>query len=381
MFDAVKGLIVKRGELTNPATSEPELRQSDGENSGDGFLSLFALGSMLLRNRWQVFRWIVIGGALAILPVLFQKTSYTSTASFVSEGGQNAANSGIAGIAGRFGIQLGNATPGQSPQFYAQLLSSSAILAPVLADTFAIAESGRKPQTLLDVLDIKGDTPASRTAKGVTALNRLVGVNISDKTGIMTISTTTDWPSLSQDILQRVLTRLNDFNLHTRQHQASEERRFTEDRLKQASASLNAAEDRLLAFVQRNRSFESSAELSVEHTRLQRQVQLQLTVVNALEQSFEEARMREVRDTPVITIIEDPSMPTEANSRGWTKRGLLGMFLGALFGVLIIFLGDGIRHRRAEGDPDTLAFFEAFGDATAGIRRFVLGRSPGTGSS
>ncbi len=344
------------------------------ESSDDGFLSPFALGNTLLRNRWRIFRWMVIGGAVSVLPVLFKKTSYTSTASFVPEGGQDVGSSGLAGIAGRFGIQLGSVTPGQSPQFYAQLLGSRAILAPVTADTVTITEINGRPRILLDILDVKGSSPPNRTAKGVAELGRLIGMSISDRTGIMTISVTTKWPSLSRAITQRLLTRLNDFNLHTRQRQAGEERRFTEDRLTQAKVALRQAEDRLLGFVQRNRSFQTSSELSVERDHLQRDVQLQQTVVNALAQSYEEVRMREVRDTPVITVIEEPSMPTEPNPRGRVKRGLLGIFLGGLFGVLVVLVGDALGRRRAEGDPDAAAFFDAVGDVRRSVRRLGRGR-------
>lgn len=343
------------------------------ESSDDGLISPFALGATLLRNRWRIFRWMVIGGAIAVLPVLFKKLSYTSTASFVPEGGQDGAASGLAGIAGRFGIQLGTAPQGQSPQFYAHLLESRAILAPVVTDTFSIDETSGKPRVLLDILEVKGDTPAKRATKGVRELERLTGVGISDRTGIVTISATTEWPTLSRGITQRLLTRLNDFNLNTRQRQAGEERRFTEARLSQARAALSEVEDRLLAFVRRNRSFQNSPELTVQHDHLERDVQLQQNVTSALAQSYEEVRMREVRDTPVITVIEEPSIPTEPNPRGRVKRGLLGIFLGGLFGVLMILVGDVMLRRREMADPDAAAFFEAVGDVRRSIRR--LGRS------
>jgi uncharacterized protein involved in exopolysaccharide biosynthesis len=363
--------------MTNLVGEKPENWKAGVESFDDGLPSPFALGTTLLRNRWRIFRWIVIGGAIAVLPVLFKKVSYTSTASFVPEGSQDPAASGLAGIAGRFGIQLGAATQGQSPQFYAQLLGSRAILAPVVTDTFTVDETNGRPRVLLDILGVKGDTPAKRAAKGVTELRRLTGMSISDRTGIVTISATTEWPSLSHGITQRLLTRLNDFNLHTRQRQAGEERRFTEERLKEARAALSQVEDRLLNFVQRNRSFQNSPELSVQYDHLQRDVQLQQTVVSALAQSYEEVRMREVRDTPVITVIEESSTPTEPNARGRVKRGLLGMFLGGLFGVFLILVRDAMLRRLERADPDAAAFFEAVGDVRSSVRRLGGGRSTG----
>lgn len=338
-------------------------------------MSPFELGSTVLRNRRGIFLWMVIGGALAVLPVLFKKISYSSTASFMSDGGQGATAYGLAGIADRLGIQVGGGNRGQSPQFYAQLLRSRAILGPVAKDTFTVSETGRAPRVLLDILEVKGASPLQRTARGVGALDGLINLSISEKTGIMTITATTAWPSLSHALTQRLLTRLNDFNLHTRQLQAGDERRFAEDRLKQAQITLNLAEDRVLAFVQRNRSFQNSPELTVEHDRFQRNVVQQQAVVNALAQSYEVARIGEVRDTPVITVIEEPSTPTEPNPRGRTKRGVLGIFLGGLFGVLVVLGRDILRRRREESDPKVAAFFEAVDDVVRSISRFTPGRA------
>jgi uncharacterized protein involved in exopolysaccharide biosynthesis len=313
---------------------------------------------------------MVIGGALAVLPVLFKKLTYTSSASFIPEGGDNPAASGLAGIAGRFGISLGSAgAAGQSPQFYSQLLKSRSILAPIVTDTFTVPELGATPRTLLDILDIKADNPAKRTTRGIVALDQIIGQSISDRTGIMTITATTEWPSLSQQIAKRLLVRLNEFNLHTRQRQAGEERRFTEDRLRQAQAALNTAEERLLSFVQSNRSFQSSSELSVQRDRLTREVQLQQSVVGTLAQSYEEIRMREVRDTPVITVIEEPSPPADPNPRGRVKRGLLGIVLGGLFGALFVVVSDALHRKRNASDADATTFFEAVGELQAALPR------------
>jgi uncharacterized protein involved in exopolysaccharide biosynthesis len=331
--------------------------------------SPYALGATLLRERWMIARWTVVVAILAVLPIAFKRISYTSNASFIPEGGQDISSSGLGTIAARFGIQMGGSSnQSQSPQFYIQLLGSRAILAPIVNDTFTIAEEGRTA-TLLDILEVKGETPAKRTEKGVQELSSHVGKSISDRTGVITISTTTRWPSLSHAVTDRLLTRLNDFNLNTRQRQARAERRFTEQRLADARANLAAAEERLQEFATRNRTFESSPDLSLRRDRLRREVDLQQSVVSSLATSYEEVRMREVRDIPVITVIEEPSLPTQPNPRGRIKRGLLGLFVGGLVGVVAVLLADAMRRSRTQADPDAMAFFAAIGEFRDSFRR------------
>jgi uncharacterized protein involved in exopolysaccharide biosynthesis len=173
-------------------------------------------------------------------------------------------------------------------------------------------------------------------------------------------------------ISQRLLAAVNQFNLRTRQSQATEERKFTETRLTEARTSLREAEDRLQSFLQHNRQG-SSPELKFDEDRLEREVALDQQVVNSLAQSYEEVRIREVRDTPVITVIEPPVAPTSADSHGRAGRAIVGLVLGALLASLVGFAQDFSRRRRTAGDPDVEAFYHALGDARNDAARVVPG--------
>jgi hypothetical protein len=54
-------------------------------------------------------------------------------------------------------------------------------------------------------------------------------------------------------------------------------------------------------------------------------------------QSYEEVPVREVRDTPVITVLEQPALLTQPNPRQRARRGLFGTFLGGLLVVVLSF--------------------------------------------
>jgi uncharacterized protein involved in exopolysaccharide biosynthesis len=111
------------------------------------------------------------------------------------------------------------------------------------------------------------------------------------------------------------MSEVDSFNLKSRQSQASQERRFTEQRLTQAQADKRQAEDELQAFLQRNRDFRSSPQLSFAYDRLADNVSLRQQLYTTLAQSYEQARIEEVRDTPVITIVEPPMLPARPDPR------------------------------------------------------------------
>ncbi len=323
--------------------------------------------------------WIVAGIVLAIVSAALDVPGYTSTATFAPQTTTSPNRSGLASLAGQFGIELGGeSTPQNSPDFYVDLLKSRVVLEPILADTFSLAAGG-KHGTLLDLLDVKAATPGQRMALGVSRLRGLEKTSIAPKTEVVSLSTTTDWPDLSFALTRRLLAAVNDFNLRTRQSQASEERRFTETRVAEARTGLRAAEDQMQTFLQSNRQWQNSPDLRFQEERLERAVAFSQQMVTSLAQSYEEVRIREVRNTPVITVIEPPAVPSVPNPRHTAARLLVGVIVGGLVGVMLALIRALVGRRRAVGDPEAGEFFQALGDVRLPFRARTPTRLETTG--
>jgi uncharacterized protein involved in exopolysaccharide biosynthesis len=153
-----------------------------------------------------------------------------------------------------------------------------------------------------------------------------------------------------------------------RQGEAASERKFVDDRLSMAGSDLRAAEDRLESFLSSNRQYSSTSELAFQRDRLQRDVSFRQQLVTTLTQASEDARIREVRDTPVITIFEPPFVPSDAEPRGRVKRVLLGIIIGALVGALISLGSAMVLTRREGGDREAELFFVQLGEIKREIR-------------
>lgn len=69
-------------------------------------VSLFAVGTTLLQNRWRIVRWMFIGAAMAALSVISKPALYLALASFIPKGSDAASRSGLASLAGQFGVSL-----------------------------------------------------------------------------------------------------------------------------------------------------------------------------------------------------------------------------------------------------------------------------------
>jgi len=129
------------------------------------------------------------------------------------------------------------------------------------------------------------------------------------------------------------VTYLNAFNTQYRQSQAREQRRFVEQRLADGANELRDAEENLRTFYERNRSWQQSPQLTFEEGRLRRQVEIRQELYLTLNREYETARMEEVNDTPVITVIDTATAPVKKSK---PKRALLvgiALVLGGMVGA------------------------------------------------
>lgn len=342
------------------------------------------VANVLLRHRRAVVGVPVILAVLVVGIGLLLPRSYSSSASFVPESDEAQA-SRLSSIAAQVGVSLANVSSGHSPQFYADLLRSREILETIVGTRFEPTggEAAWAAGDLLQLYEIEGDTPGLRRARGVERLRSDLSVETTPETGVVRFNVRAPWPGLARKIADRLIDLLNEFNLETRQTQAAAERRFLADRLEAAKEDLRSAEARLETFLERNRSYQNSPSLQFEFDRLQRQVTLQQQVVTSLAQSFEQARIDEVRDTPVITVLESPQVPPQPDRRWLIVKGFVASLIGFLLAAFWAF-GRDFYARAGEEEPEAYrTFVQLLRETRADFRRATarvrerLGRARG----
>lgn len=349
-------------------------------HSAEGSVSLLHLLSVLLKHRYSIAGISVAVAFIVGLVGLISPRSYTAEGSFIPQGVERGAGGSAALLAGQLGISLpgsgGAAT--ESPEFYVDLLESREILGRVLTDSFTVnqtfwGESILRSGTLLDLLKIdKSDSGALRRERGIRWLREsAVSARTVPETGVVRVSITTPWPEVSEALGRHLFDLVNDFNRQTRQTQAAAERRFIEARVIEAEERLLAEEGELKRFLEDNRQFQNSPDLAFEHDRLQRQVGMRQQVYTSLSQAFQDARIAEVRNTPLITVVEPPEEPAQPDSRGLALRSILGFMLGGMTGVFFSFTREFIGRNRREGDEDYREFHEVWDDTVHDLKRLV----------
>ena len=335
-------------------------------------VSLFELLRITITSRGRIFRWAIIGGAIAVGPVLLKPLEYTANASFSPQGPNSPG--GLVSLAGQFGLGLARSESVNSPDFYADLLRSRTILGPIVDGASRVGAFGDSLVPMLELLEISESVAGIARVKGIEALSRVLTIDVSPATGVLRLGITSRWPEVSLDIAEKLVAAVSRFNLEARQSRAAAERRFLQTRLQEANDSVAITEARLGEFLRTNRQFNSSPDLTFEHERFQRRVSYHQGILTALANSFEDARVREVRDTPVITILDAPELPARPDPRGRTRRGLLGMLFGGIVGALLGFWKEALGRRTAEGDSEWESLQVALRQVKQDFIRWIPGR-------
>jgi len=182
------------------------------QESGDE-VSLFELGTILLRNRWRLLRWIGIGVVIAALIAFTKPALFMASTSFVPQG-NDASRSGLASLAGQLGMSIPTSNQSLSPEFYVKLLKSRVLLLPIARDSFVVQELGGKRVSYLDLVEVpKGMAPAEREQKGVKRLQNLVNASVVKPTGVVELSVESKWRSVSLAIATALVARVHDLRL------------------------------------------------------------------------------------------------------------------------------------------------------------------------
>jgi hypothetical protein len=203
----------------------------------------------------------------------------------------------------------------------------------------------------------------------------MISVGVDDMTGILSMSVSTPWKQFSEQVAARTLAEVVRFDMEKRQTRAAAERRFSETRLDSARSELRRAEDRLGVFIQHNRQYATSPALSLEFNRLQRQVAVRHEVFTSLTQSFERARIEEVRNTPVVTIIEAPEGSATRDSRNGVRSVIVGFTFGSMVALVVAALLEFGRRARTSDRAEYREFIRLRRQA---IQRLMPWRRFGT---
>ncbi len=303
-------------------------------------VSVWTYANVLLKRWSVVFGLPLAAGAITGTLLLMSARQYTAFASFVPQD-PVPVQVGLSQLASQLGLASARVST-SSPQFYADLLHSREVLRDIVTTSYE-ALGGK---TLLDYLGIQSDSSNRAILRAIRRAGEVYSVRTDRVTGVIRLEVHTKNESLSAEVANRFLQLVNEYNLKRRQSQGRQEREFVEERLSQSQILLAAAEDSLSTFYRHNRRLQDSPELLAREARLQRQVALRQQLYVTLSQNYEAARIEEVRNTPLITVIESPNGLVAPRPRGTVVKVFVVVFLTFAVIAFTVYASDYLSRAR-----------------------------------
>ena len=325
------------------------------DRSVDAAVSPFKVLTILVR-RWRLVVFVPMATAVVAVGVAMAFGDYTARARFAPQSsGQDLGK--VAGLAASFGIAVPGGGASEPIDFYVDLVKSSGILKDALLSEyrFSTKRDGGEVRSgnLIEILEIEGDTEEERIRNGVDALKDVVFADANPRSGLITLDTNAPWAELAEGMNARILDLLSAFDRNRRQGQARAEREFVEERLEAAHNDLRSAEAGLAAFLDRNRRPYQSPRLTMQLERQQRQVMLKQQLYGSLAQAFEEARIEEVRNTPVFTVVDQPQGSARGNDNLIATLAMALLLSGVLV-VALVFALEYLSNQSGSADLEEL---------------------------
>jgi uncharacterized protein involved in exopolysaccharide biosynthesis len=314
-------------------------------------MSPLSVTNFVLRHRRMLFGLPVLAFLVSLAVSYVVGVGYASRSSFVPQGPESTA-SRISALAAQFALIAGPSSNGESVEFYAQLLRSRELLMQAVQSTYVIPVKPGSPDstrgTLVSIWKPSGADSGARARAAVERLNRQLEITTSRDANTVTLVTRAESPALAVQLNRRLVSLVSDFNMVKRQSRAAAERKFIEDRLAEARHELDVAEDAERHFLEQNREYQSSPQLRFDAARLERRVTHRQEITQALSQSYEQARIEEVRDTPVITIIDRPEFSIQ-RARSRLLDAIVWALIAGLIALSLALWLDYLARERSEG--------------------------------
>jgi uncharacterized protein involved in exopolysaccharide biosynthesis len=340
-----------------PISRDPAIQDAKPERGGLTIVDIF---SILLK-----YRVLIVAVALFVafkkgVDVIRLPRYYSTDAEFMPQGARGQGQ--LSGIARQFGINIdaGN----DVPQFYMDLIKSRSILGEVAKKDYEMrTDSGVFRGNLIKLFGGSRLKPTQQGPFAVGKLKSQVDVKASPATGVITLTVRALTAGLAAQIANNILIQINTFNLNRRQQQAGAERAFVEKRQADALLELREAEGNLQSFLVQNRDFTRSPTLQIEYSRLTRTVEMRQSIYTALATSYEQAKIEEVRDLPVITVLAPPEVPLIPVSKSGVRKVIFALIMGLFIGAALAFAMAGLA-ASTRGHPNDVAEFDRLKEET-----------------
>ena len=171
--------------------------------------------------------------------------------------------------------------------------------------------------------------------KGLKKYFMLLDVKEDRRTGLIQVNIEMESPNLAAEVANFIGSEIQSYIQKQNTVKAVKEKLFISGRLIVVKGELEKLEEDLKEFKERNRGYEVSPELFMIYSQKFREAEAKQQVYVTLQQQLELARISEVKQTPIINILDEAKPPVSKSRPNRAIISLLSLLAGFLFGASI----------------------------------------------
>jgi uncharacterized protein involved in exopolysaccharide biosynthesis len=285
-----------------------------------GVLKLIAI----FYNRKKIIgRVTILFSIISVLISISLQKKYESLSIWVSSGEERVQNLG--GLAALAGISVGEAS---EEDFYSDILLSDDMLYALRAEEFLLIDDSK---IKIESYIIKNEVLLESESKVMQILRSYVENNIHFVKGrVLSLRVQTKDPVFSKKLNEFLVNKLVKLSGEIKSKKSIDQRRFLEFQNQVYQDSMKRAENRLKAFLLKNR-FSETPELSVLKNRLNRDLDLYSRISSEMRNHLEMAKIEEEKAKEFIVFLQKPSV----NYNPVAPKKKLIVIVSSLLGIII----------------------------------------------
>ncbi len=338
-------------------------------------IDLIELFRIVKEGRKTVFKYLIVFGIIGLFVAIFSETEYTASTTGVLQSSEGNKLGNLGGLAAMAGINIGavGSSSEVSPKLYPKIIESlpfkrAMLKAPVNIDGKTITFKDyytsyyhpgvlfyvKKytiglPSVIISIFKGKQDNTLTQTIENdsiyriskeeIDLFNRIknqLSVNVNDKEGTLKISFSMPEALASAQMTKFAQQQLEKFVIDFKVEKLKSDYKFIEKGYHKAKRTFLQKQQRLYSFKDRNQGLVLSKSLSRVES-LQAEYNLAYNIYSEFAKQLESQKIKLEEKTPVFTVLDPVSVPTEKSKPKRLLILVIWLFLGTVLGVGIVF--------------------------------------------
>lgn len=358
-------------QYDNQMYQQPDFYQEDE-------IDIMELVRKLIKDWKLLLKWGIIAAVIGVIIAFGIPKEYTSSAVMAPEIASKSGSGNLSSLASLAGINLGSMsnTDAMYPELYPQIVSSRPFMIEMfnLPVSFTDKKNGTVETDLYDYMVNYTKSPwwsailkAPMKALGwlmglfsekvekveghdsvdpyhltkeqssvLKALNESISVSVDKKTYMISLGVVSQNPKVAADIASAIIERLQNYVVNYRTEKSRHDLEYYETLYADAQKDYYAAQQKYARYVDANQGVVRQSVL-IEGERLQNEANLAYELYNQTAQQVQVAKAKVQQETPVVTVIQPPTIPLVKTKPSKAKMlvafGFLGVCCAALWSL------------------------------------------------